>query len=334
MCFMVWPPLHTINNLFVPLQYRVLGGNIGSFGWHTWLTWKLWREERELEESISDTENSAPVDPTVVVPVNEAAPQAIPVSVPPPTPKTPDPLPSAAPARQCPFRSTFPSQFVEPDESKCLRPGLPSTAAPVEPTKPSPQAFVVSEATTSQHESGAVAPALSRWWKWWPLSNRPADCDARPTRVMTASDLEGFLACKTLVGADGKAVPVASLVGKTLALYFSASWCPPCKRFTPKLVETYEALQQAHPDGDVEFIFVSLDSDKAFFKEYHGHMPWPALPYDVAQDWGRRLQTFFGARGVPWLVTIKPDGTVANANAVRCVGADAQGKDFPWEGFS
>ena len=318
MCFMVWPPLHTFNNVFVPLQYRVLGGNIGSFGWHTWLTWKLWREERELEEALSRSDSSA-VD-SAAVPAKEPAPQAIPDSVPPPPPKAPDPPPSAAPARQCPFRSTFPSHFVEPDESKCLRPGMPVAAAPVEPTKPAPQ------------DSGAVAPGVSRWWKWRPLTNRPADCDARPTRVMTASDLEGFLACKTLVGADGKAVPVASLVGKTLALYFSASWCPPCKRFTPKLVETYEALQQAHPDGDVEFIFVSLDSDKTFFKEYHGHMPWPALPYDVAQDWGRRLQTFFGARGVPWLVTIKPDGTVANANAVRCVGADAQGKDFPWEG--
>jgi nucleoredoxin len=149
---------------------------------------------------------------------------------------------------------------------------------------------------------------------------------------MTSADLEGFLGCPALLGTGGEAlVPVASLVGKTVALYFSASWCPPCQRFTPHLAETYAALQ-AHAPRNVEFVFVSLDTDAAAFNAYRARMPWPALPFTVAQQRGKQLQAFFGAQGVPWLVTVNPDGTVANANAVRCAYADARGEHFPWEG--
>uniref|UniRef100_A0A0C9S7G1 protein-disulfide reductase n=1 Tax=Wollemia nobilis TaxID=56998 RepID=A0A0C9S7G1_9CONI len=34
---------------------------------------------------------------------------------------------------------------------------------------------------------------------------------------------------------DSGRVPVSELTGKTVGLYFSAHWCPPCRRFTPML---------------------------------------------------------------------------------------------------
>ncbi|XP_028794260.1 probable nucleoredoxin 2 [Neltuma alba] len=39
-------------------------------------------------------------------------------------------------------------------------------------------------------------------------------------------------------------VPVASLVGKTIGLYFSAQWCVPEQKFTPKLIGIYEKIKQ------------------------------------------------------------------------------------------
>ncbi len=40
-----------------------------------------------------------------------------------------------------------------------------------------------------------------------------------------------------LEDASGKEVDPASLKGKTVGLYFSAHWCPPCRAFTPSLVK-------------------------------------------------------------------------------------------------
>ncbi|CAM9984403.1 unnamed protein product [Sphacelaria rigidula] len=55
--------------------------------------------------------------------------------------------------------------------------------------------------------------------------------------------------------------------GKTLALYFSAHWCPPCRAFTPHLVKTYKAIKQRAGGSDVEFIFVSSDKEQSSFEE-------------------------------------------------------------------
>lgn len=51
--------------------------------------------------------------------------------------------------------------------------------------------------------------------------------------------------------------------------------CPPCRRFTPKLVEAVAKLREA--GKEVLPVFVSGDRDVASFSEYHGHMTWPAL---------------------------------------------------------
>lgn len=64
--------------------------------------------------------------------------------------------------------------------------------------------------------------------------------------------------------------------GKTVGLYFSAHWCPPCRGFTPKLAEFYK---KHHEDKNFEIVFVSSDKNEAEFKEYFNEMPWLALPF-------------------------------------------------------
>lgn len=44
---------------------------------------------------------------------------------------------------------------------------------------------------------------------------------------------------------DGKEVGMEALDGKVLAVYFSASWCAPCKQFTPILKSVYNTLKEA-----------------------------------------------------------------------------------------
>jgi nucleoredoxin len=97
---------------------------------------------------------------------------------------------------------------------------------------------------------------------------------------------------------------------KYTALYFSAHWCPPCRMFTPKLVEWYNNFKPKHPD--FELVFVSSDRDQAAMEEYikGDNMPWPAVKFDQAQN-----ETFrkFGSSGIPYLVLIDNEGNAVTA---------------------
>ena len=80
-----------------------------------------------------------------------------------------------------------------------------------------------------------------------------------------------------LINNAGKEAPVKSLAGQVVALYCSASWCGPCRQFTPQLVMFYVKMKQAkHP---FEVVFVSCDRDPASFNKYREHMPWWAMDY-------------------------------------------------------
>ncbi|XP_011627599.1 probable nucleoredoxin 2 isoform X2 [Amborella trichopoda] len=83
-----------------------------------------------------------------------------------------------------------------------------------------------------------------------------------------------------VIGHDNEQVPISSLVGKTVGLYFSAQWCPPCVKFTPR--------------------------DEAGFLECFKPMPWLALPFGDERIKG--LSRYFNIQGIPALVIIGPNG--------------------------
>ncbi len=117
------------------------------------------------------------------------------------------------------------------------------------------------------------------------------------------SKLEELLVSPTrdfVVDNKGNEVKVAALKGKIVALYFSAHWCPyldynqtnknklqfmnmkliliksrPCRAFTPQLAEEYNKLK----DKPFVIVFISSDRDEQSFHEYHGSMPWLAVPF-------------------------------------------------------
>ncbi|EFJ40226.1 hypothetical protein VOLCADRAFT_108271 [Volvox carteri f. nagariensis] len=155
------------------------------------------------------------------------------------------------------------------------------------------------------------------------------ECENFPWRPKTFTQImEGA----TLVepGADKDAAPIPALdrlSGKVTLLYFSASWCPPCRRFTPMLVEAMKALRDA--GKTVEGVFVSGDRDEAAMKEYHSHMTWLALPF---ADSKRRneLNMRFEVEGIPTLVVLDEDFNVITTEGVGAIQSDPSGERFPW----
>ncbi|CAM9184022.1 unnamed protein product [Phaeothamnion confervicola] len=133
----------------------------------------------------------------------------------------------------------------------------------------------------------------------------------------------------SFVDSTGNYVGSEAIIGKTLALLFSASWCPPCKLFTPKLIQTYAAMRGASGRDDFEFVFVSSDRDEASFEGYRSKMPWLSLPFQ-RRDAQAELSRMFGVRGIPTLVTLRPDGTIVNTAARSPAEADTTGAAFPW----
>jgi nucleoredoxin len=116
---------------------------------------------------------------------------------------------------------------------------------------------------------------------------------------------------KRLIARDGKRVKrtrdSALSQAKYIAFYYSASWCPPCRKFTPKLVEFYNEHQA--PDQKFEIIFVSSDRNEDAQEAYmiEDQMNWPAIEFDDVRE--ERIRKSSGD-GIPCLVIVDRKGTV------------------------
>lgn len=110
---------------------------------------------------------------------------------------------------------------------------------------------------------------------------------------------------------------------KRVGIYFSAHWCPPCRRFTPTLAAFYDMVKEQNPD-DLEIVFVSSDKGEAEFNEYFSEMPWLALPYQDRER-AEKLKRRFNVSGIPTFVVLDgATGEVKDMEA-RDTVADAQG---------
>eukprot|EP01121_Diplochlamys_sp_Union-15-3_P006293 TRINITY_DN16798_c0_g1_i1.p1 TRINITY_DN16798_c0_g1~~TRINITY_DN16798_c0_g1_i1.p1 ORF type:complete len:440 (-),score=103.87 TRINITY_DN16798_c0_g1_i1:23-1300(-) len=125
-----------------------------------------------------------------------------------------------------------------------------------------------------------------------------------------------------------ESVPIDQLEGKTVGIYFSAHWCPPCRAFTPKLAEFYKNFKQTNTN--FEIVFVSSDADETAFKEYFAEMPWLALPFDnkTAKN---KLSSKFKVQSIPTLVLIDNVGNLITTQGTREIAEDPKGAKFPWK---
>jgi nucleoredoxin len=95
---------------------------------------------------------------------------------------------------------------------------------------------------------------------------------------------------------------------KLIAIYFSAHWCPPCRKFTPELVEYYNRVAPQHPEFEV--LFFSMDRSAYAMQTYMRatSMPWPAIDYQKLES-KEAIRKYAGS-GIPCLVLVDSTGKV------------------------
>jgi nucleoredoxin len=112
-----------------------------------------------------------------------------------------------------------------------------------------------------------------------------------------------------ILNSKGKSVSSSELAGKVVGFYFSAHWCPPCRAFTPSLVDFRD-----QNNDDFEVVFVSSDrnpdAQMSYMKE--ANMKWYTLEHR-SQD-ANKLSQKFGIRGIPALIIVSPDGETITTN--------------------
>ncbi len=117
----------------------------------------------------------------------------------------------------------------------------------------------------------------------------------------------------SLPGPDGKVRSLSSLKGKIVLLDFWASWCGPCRRANPHVVEVYKKYK----DKGFDVFSVSLDKQdgkenwvQAIKKD---GLVWDNHVSDL-QYWNSAPAATYGVRGIPKTFLIGRDGKILAVN--------------------
>ena len=130
---------------------------------------------------------------------------------------------------------------------------------------------------------------------------------------------------------DGSPANLADLNGKIVALYFSASWCPPCRAFTPRLVDLAERLQAEGKPFAVVLVGCDQSKQKSidYMASHHmtGYLVPPEAPANIA------LSRRYNVHAIPYLVVVDDTGATLDPSA-RSTVASAPSPAAAWSRWS
>ncbi|XP_012287386.1 nucleoredoxin [Orussus abietinus] len=110
-------------------------------------------------------------------------------------------------------------------------------------------------------------------------------------------------------------------------VYFSAHWCPPCKMFTPQLIDTYQRIRER--GHNFEVIFVSSDRSEESYNIYTESMPWLRIPF-AQEERRQRLARALDVQAIPTLVILDPKDNIITLEGRAELLEDPEGLNFPW----
>lgn len=143
--------------------------------------------------------------------------------------------------------------------------------------------------------------------------------------ILAAKDSDSLFPNK-LIDKKGKSVSSKVLKDKIVGIYFSAQWCPPCRGFTPSLVDFRNKNSE-----NFEVVFVSSDrsaEDQLKYMEKY-EMNFYAVPH--GSDAANNLKKKFEVRGIPSLVIVDANGNTITKNGRGDVSGNPDGALASWQ---
>lgn len=110
----------------------------------------------------------------------------------------------------------------------------------------------------------------------------------------------------------GKTCKLSDYVGqgKVVLIDFWASWCPPCRKETPKLVELYKQYK----GKGFEIVGISLDNKQEAWEKgiKDLNITWPQL--SDLQGWKNAGAALYSVNSIPHTILVDKDGTIIAKN--------------------
>lgn len=109
----------------------------------------------------------------------------------------------------------------------------------------------------------------------------------------------------SLKATDGKTISLSDFKGKIVIVDFWATWCPPCRKGIPDLIQ----LQKDY-NGKVQVIGISVDTDSkdqvpGFIKSY-------GINYPILYSSNEVVKAFGGIEAIPTAFVIDKNGVIAD----------------------
>lgn len=125
----------------------------------------------------------------------------------------------------------------------------------------------------------------------------------------------------TLLNPQGKEVSLSDFRGQLVLLDFWASWCGPCRKENPNVVEAYEKYKNKRFKNAKGFVVlsVSLDRSEDLWKQaiVTDGLVWKSHVWDKKSEVTRK----YAVRSIPYAFLIDGEGKIiAQGNQLRGIG--------------